>query len=124
MKGIPIKFRGKAHGRYYYGDYERCYEGDGKYFGDEYYCIKCPQEDSEGNKLKKFTSIRVDEESIAQLIGYDANKKEVYEDDILVDKNGNRIKAGTLAIQPERIWNWLLRDEFNVERQDDERYTN
>ena len=36
-------------------------------------------------------------ESVAQLVGYDANGKEVYEGDKLIDRDGRRIKA---ALRP------------------------
>ena len=43
--------------------------------------------------------IPVNENSIAQLVGFDSDGREVYEGDILVDKNGNETPAMLFALQ-------------------------
>lgn len=46
-----------------------------------------------------FVNYRVDEDSIAQFVGYDADGREVYEGDILVDDNGSEMPAMLFALQ-------------------------
>ena len=43
--------------------------------------------------------IPVNENSIAQLVGYDSDGREVYEGDILVDSDGNETPAMLFALQ-------------------------
>lgn len=74
MKGITIKFRGKAeNGEYVYGDLKQ-----GNYNESAFYI-----------KPRKKRPVYVDKNSVAQLVGYDVNRNEIYEGDELVDDDGN-----------------------------------
>lgn len=67
----PIKFRGKARdGQYYYGDLINEYGAP---------TIRM-SEDSNTYYIDVYP------ESVAQHVGYDADGREVYEDDILIDE--------------------------------------
>ncbi len=68
LKGIPIKFRGKAeNGEYVYGDLMQ-----GNYDESAFHI-----------KPRKKRPVYVDKNSVAQLVGYDSNGDEVYEGDIV-----------------------------------------
>jgi len=70
VKGIPIKFRGKAeNGEYVYGDLMQ-----GNY-----------DESAFRIKPRKKRPVYVDKNSVAQLVGYDVDGKEVYEGDAIID---------------------------------------
>ena len=66
MKGIPIKFRGKAeNGEYVYGDLMQ-----GNYDESAFHI-----------KPRKKRPVYVDKNSVAQLLGYDVDGAEIYEGD-------------------------------------------
>lgn len=68
-----IKFRGKhSTGRIFYGDYLQ--KGDGA----SYIVV-----------VDTLFFVKVDPESVAQLVGHDSNGNEVYEGDKLTDSQGN-----------------------------------
>lgn len=74
MKGVPVKFRAKTEkGDFVYGDLIK---------GHYIECIP---------KIKpvKKRSVHVDKDSVAQLCGYDADGKEIYEGDKLFDSEHN-----------------------------------
>ena len=76
----PIKFRGRdIRGRTLFGDIRHNNGGCFMFDGDFWY--------------------EVDSDSIAQLVGYDKDGKEVYEGDIIVDENGGEMPAMLFAIQ-------------------------
>ena len=67
----PIKFRGRdQNGKFHYGDLNH---------SDKYVLI------SNDGKPRIF----VDPDSVAQLVGYDANGNEVYEGDALISVDGD-----------------------------------
>lgn len=71
MKGIPIKFRGKAeNGEYVYGDLMQ-----GNY-----------DESAPRIKPRKKRPVYVDKNSVVQLVGYDKNGAEVYEGDTIINE--------------------------------------
>lgn len=77
MKGVPIKFRGKR------------IDGNGYAYGDLNY--------------KYDRDIWIDDfevyvNSVAQLVGYDADNNEVYEGDILVNDTGKEFEASIKGI--------------------------
>ena len=49
--------------------------------------------------IRQSEVIPVNENSIAQLVGFDSDGREVYEGDILVDENGNETPAMLFALQ-------------------------
>ncbi len=74
----PIKFRGKRvnNGEFVFGDLMHM----------------------TGNRIgiifdKRVAAVEVDPDSVAQLVGYDHDGREVYEDDMLVDKLSNKFTA-------------------------------
>ena len=114
MKSVPYEFRGisKRTGEYVYGDLMTYYDEQ----CDKQYKIRslvsyCPAK-------SVFKEEPVIYESVAQLIGYDSDRKEVYEDDVLIDERGYRVTAGEMVFQPQRIFKLMLRTEFSVERKD------
>ena len=69
MKGVPVKFRAKTEkGDFVYGDLIK-----------GHYIEWMPK-----IKPAKKRSVHVDKDSVAQLIGYDADGKEIYEGDKLI----------------------------------------
>ncbi len=79
----PIKFRGKRL------DNGELICGDLLHYGKYETCIRSylfPDKNS-------FSTLPVDSNSIAQLVGYDADGKEVYEGDALVDEEGMPINS-------------------------------
>ncbi|MBR5913974.1 MAG: hypothetical protein IKZ58_06400 [Selenomonadaceae bacterium] len=76
MKNVPIKFRGEdiISGEYHYGDYVTRSEG----------CAIRVRENDKLFDLHEY-EIAVKPESVAQLVGYDANGDEVYEGDKIFD---------------------------------------
>lgn len=85
---IPIKFRGRDLdlGEYVYGEF-----GQGATSGEPmiYFYDKDAQQ---------WVGAAVDPDSVAQLVGYDVDGKEVYEGDKLVDILGNEYTA-TIRIE-------------------------
>ncbi len=79
----PIKFRGRDldTGRFVYGHFivEACGLPD--------IITTCPA-----------ATYEVDPKSVAQLVGYDANGKEVYEGDILIDKRKREMVAKLMSV--------------------------
>lgn len=80
---IPIKFRGRdvTTGTVIYGNF--VYDAVGKPFIVLY------------KSKREFELAHVDPDSVAQLVGYDVDGKEVYEDDTLTDILGNEYTAKT-----------------------------
>ena len=80
MKGVPIKFRGRdiISNEYLYGDYVS---------RDEGCAIRIHHQTSLFNMHEY--EIAVDSNSVAQLVGYDADGNEVYEGDAVVEVNPN-----------------------------------
>lgn len=77
MKGVPIKFRGKdMNGQYVYGLLTKKLV---RHSGVLSYAIV-------NGSFKSSETIPVSEDSIAQLVGYDAEGNEVYENDVLQSK--------------------------------------
>ena len=78
----PIKFRGKDvnAGDYVYGEYIT--------MGAPYLHYVDDNDDH--------FNIEVEPESVAQLIGYDADDNEVYDDDVLVDEDGVEWQINTI----------------------------
>ena len=77
----PIKFRGvDKHGNFVFGEYAQAFMG-----GKPQICFF----DERG-----WNCVPVDEDSIAQLVGYDSDGREVYEGDELDWRNG----GGTIRI--------------------------
>ena len=78
MKGVPIKFRGRdiISNEYLYGDYVS---------RDEGCAIRIHHQTSLFNMHEY--EIAVDSNSVAQLVGYDADGNEVYEGDAVVEVN-------------------------------------
>lgn len=78
----PIKFRGRdAYGKLHYGDLWQRTDGMIIFDHDEHLWQ------------------RVHPESVAQLVGFDCDGREVYEGDIIVDENGNETPAMLFALQ-------------------------
>lgn len=78
MKGVPIKFRGRdiVSGEYLFGDYVSRDEG----------CAIRIRHQTDLFKMHEY-EITVDPNSVAQLVGYDADGNEVYEGDAVVALN-------------------------------------
>ena len=75
MRGVPFKFRGKSieDGRIVYGRHLLQFSGSGIWIGDE---------------LSAF-NYQVCPDTVAQLIGYDVDGTEIYDDDMLEDFTGD-----------------------------------
>lgn len=75
MKNVPIKFRGRDNisGEYHFGDYVTRPDG----------CAIRVQIQKNLLDMHEY-EISVDPESVDQLVGYDANGKEIYEGDEVV----------------------------------------
>lgn len=76
----PIKFRGRlldghvVYGSYYYENFSD--------IGEVHYIV-----DEHGGEYV------IAPDSVAQLVGYDKNRREVYDNDTLIDRDGRRVKA-------------------------------
>lgn len=76
---VPIKFRGiDEDGKYVYGDYVTRQDGCAIRFKEKKTLIKI-----------YVYEVTVKPETVAQLIGYDIDGKEIYEGDKIWDKYGN-----------------------------------
>ncbi len=76
---IPYKFRGiDEDGKYVYGDYVTRENGCAIRFKEKKTLIKI-----------YVYEVTVKPETVAQLIGFDIDGKEIYEGDTLIDKDGN-----------------------------------
>ena len=84
MKGLPIKFRGKdiRNGKYVFGDLIHGFDDEWKY-NENVTRIAF------GNGFNEIVYVEVDPETVAQLVGYDAEGNEVYEGDEI--KVGNEV---------------------------------
>lgn len=89
-----IKFRGKSKysGKFVYGG---LYDG-----GNQYYIVNVYYEGKASSNFEEmFTELEpIYPETIAQLVGYDANGNEVYEGDKFTDKIGHTFTA---RLQPQ-----------------------
>ena len=88
-----IKFRGKRldNGELIYGDI--------LHYGKYETCIRSylfPDKNS-------FSTLPVDSNSVAQLVGYDKNGKEIYSDDTVVNAYGAEIPFSAMQISYEDI---------------------
>ncbi len=86
MKGVPIKFRGKrADGEYVYGDLIHRFTDDGENF-------------TTATRLtNEVVAYYVDEDTVAQLVGYDAAGNELYEGDEVNIYHSFQASAANLA---------------------------
>lgn len=76
MKGVPIKFRAKdIYGNVYFGYLN--------FFGITW-SISSVTADGIKTKTSGYNSMGIEPDSVALLVGYDADGKEVYEDDKLI----------------------------------------
>lgn len=77
MKGVPIKFRGRvfASNEVVFGDYITHKDGS---------CAIRVRDNDDLFNMHEY-EIAVEKRSVAQLVGYDADGKEVYEGDIIFD---------------------------------------
>ena len=106
MKNIPIKFRGKnMNGHYVYGHYLTCTHGAEN--EDKVLWI--------GDEVNGYHIVADD--SLVQLVGYDSNGNEVYEDDIVdvfnEDKFAYFIFAGLSS-------NFPVSENFKLVRRNEE----
>ena len=83
-----IKFRGKRldNGELIYGDL--------LHYGKYEVCIRSYSSPDKNS----FSTLPVDSKSISQFVGYDADGKEVYEDDVLENDSGKEFKASLKSI--------------------------
>lgn len=102
----PIKFRGKRidNGKFVFGDLQTYFRTDGK---TKSFVIRTWERLDDWVAVAPDKSVTVaeyyerpiDPDSVAQLVGYDADGREVYEGDIIVDDNGNETPAMLFALQ-------------------------
>lgn len=85
MKKIPIKFRGKPtlSSEYIYGDYVTRQDG----------CCAIRFKENENLFNMHEYEVAVKPETVAQLVGYDAEGKEIYEGDKVFDADNSAVTA-------------------------------
>ena len=87
MQGVPIKFRGKDEdGKYIYGDYVTRQDGCAIRFKEKKTLIKI-----------YVYEVTVKPETVAQLVGYDADGKEVYTGDRLLSLDNDTLTAACFS---------------------------
>ena len=108
MKNIPIKFRGKnMNGHYVYGHYLTCTHGAEN--EDKVLWI--------GDEVNGYHIVA--EDSLAQLVGYDSNGNEVYEDDI-VDAFFDDTQIPSYSFNAGLFNNFPVSENFKLVRRNEE----
>lgn len=99
------KFRGKtvAGKKFVYGGY--FYD----FIKKHHYIIAL------GNKFKDFCLFEVFPNSIAQLVYINSDGQEIYEGDVVVDKDGNEYIANLMSIADGEIDFYSFEDEYAID---------